>query len=74
MRLTGYGFRQQSLTCSRRSYEQCALRNLSAQVRILLRRLEEGYDFFQFFLGPIQSCDISEVDLGAFALFEQLCL
>src|SRR4051812_41395216 len=54
---------QQSLTCSRRSYQQHALGNASAQFLEFLRLAQEFDDLFQLFLGFIDASHVLERDL-----------
>src|SRR4029079_15732182 len=46
--LAGHGPRQQRLAGSRRADEQHAFWNAAAEIRVLLRRLQELDDLFQF--------------------------
>ena len=50
MCLTGYCFRQQSLTGSGRAYKQCALWQNCTDICIFLRIMKEIHDFLQGFL------------------------
>ena len=50
-RFTGNCLRQQGFACTRRAIEQNTFRNLSSQVIILLRMLQEFNNLFQLLLG-----------------------
>ena len=72
--LAGNGLGQQRLSGSRRSYEQCALGNLTTQLSIFLRVLQEVYDFLHLLLGSGLSGNILEGDTQIASLLIHLCL
>ena len=57
-RFTGNCLRQQGFACTRRAIEQNTFRNLSSQVIILLRMLQEFNNLFQLLLGFLSTGNI----------------
>ena len=72
MRLTGYGFRQEGLPCSRRAYQERSFWNLSTQLGVLLGVLQKVDDFGDFFLGAFEPGDIVERNVGTLAFLKDL--
>ncbi len=71
--LAGYGLCHQRFTRSRRTYEQCALGNLSAQFGVFLRVLQEIHNLLHLLLGTRLSGHILESDLQVAAVLVHLC-
>ena len=63
VRLAGDGARQQRLAGAGRADEQHALRNAAAEVRVLLRVLQELDDLLELLLGLVHAGDVGEADL-----------
>ena len=63
VRFAGDRARQQRLAGARRADEQHALRNAAAEVRVLLRGLQELDDLLQLVLGFVDAGDVGEADL-----------
>ena len=63
VRLAGDGARQQRLAGAGRADEQHALRNPAAEVRVLLRVLQELDDLLQLLLRLVDAGDVGEADL-----------
>ncbi len=59
----GDGLGQQSFSGSRRTHQEHTFGNLPAEALELLRVFEELNDLFEFFLGFVHPCHISEGDL-----------
>ena len=57
---TSYSLCQERLTCSRRTHEECSLRNLTTQVGIFLWVFEELHDFLHFLFGTFLSGHVLE--------------
>ena len=57
-------FGQQGLTCTGRAYQQCALGESGADLRIFPRIVQEIHHFHQGFLRLIFPCHILERDTG----------
>jgi hypothetical protein len=72
--LAGNGLGQQRLTSSRRSHEQGSLGNLTAQVGVFLRILQEFNDFLHFLLGTFLSGHVLERDVQVAAFLVHLGL
>ena len=62
LRLTGYRFCQQGLTCSRRAYKQGAFGHLCTNLTIFLRIMEKIHDLLQKLLRLILTCYIGIFD------------
>ena len=63
VRLAGDGAREQRLAGSRRADQQHALRNAAAEVRVLLRVLQELDDLLQLVFGFVHAGDVGEPHL-----------
>ena len=63
VRLAGDGAREQRLAGAGRADEQHALRNPAAEVRVLLRVLQELDDLLQLLLGFVDAGDVGEAHL-----------
>ena len=72
--LASNSLRQQRLTCSRRAYEQCTLRNLSSEVSVFLRFLKEVYNLLHLLLGSSLSGYVLERNAKVVALLIHLSL
>ena len=72
--LTGYGLGQQRLTRSRRTDQQSALGNLSAQLRVLLRVLQEVHNLLHLLLRTGLTGHVLERDAQLAALLVHLRL
>ena len=66
--------RQQGLSCSRRTYEQCALRYLSSQVGVFLRFFEKLDNLLYLLFGGSLSGHILECYAQVVALLVHACL
>ena len=73
IRLAGYGFREERLTGSRRSYEECAFRYFSTYLRVFFRIFQELDYLLHFLLGAIESGYIPEGHFVLFLLVKELC-
>src|SRR4029077_6156555 len=60
VRLAGDGARQERLAGARRTDQEDALWNPSAEVRVLLRVLQELDDLLQLFFGFVNAGDVGE--------------
>ena len=74
IRLACHSLGEQSLTRTRRTYEQRTLGNLAAQSGIFLRILEERYNFLHLLLGAFESGYVLERHLLLLVLVKHLRL
>ena len=72
--LSGHGLGQQGLTCSRRADEQCARRNLSSEVGVFLRVLQEVDNLLHLLLGAFLSGHVLEGYAHLVGFLIELCL
>ena len=70
--LTCHCLGEKSLSCSRRTNQQCAFWNLAAKIGVALRTLEEVDNLGNFGLGLGKTCHVFKRDLGLVVLVEKL--
>ena len=74
VRLACHSLREQGLSCSRRAYKQCSLRDFAAELGVNLRIFEEVYNLFHLLLCAFLSCNIFECYGFGIILVKEFCL
>ena len=73
-RFTGYSLGKKRLTCSRRTYQQSSLGNLTSQLGVFLRILQEFNNFLYFLFCTFLAGYVFECDIDFAALLVHLGL